>query len=441
MSNVAKFTLLTIVAGIAAGCSGQNPVSDQVLSDKVLSISQEITSTTTAPSKASLSSFKTALKTVKISHPRIRAAETQAKRAAAAVDERASGTKPQASITGRAGQYDDGNGWSDAAAVGVDVSQLIYDGGATQAGMNAAQAAKVKARFAAETTRNQVVESAASAWIDVWSLQERIEQMNLRLNEAQPLINRIKKMAETGLADRTIIEKADKSLLDVKIERQRLETALSEASGKFESYFGRKPLQLAAPSRLASEKDINRSLNSWKKSPQIAVSATEIIIADYELAIAKAELKPQIMGNLGSTAPLSSDNPVQSVGVMVKYTFGDGGRRKARIASAQERQLAAKEDLEAVIQDIEGAVLAAKLTYKDVQTGIDLVQQQIKVLKQSRDTARSQIASAQSNLNTLLETEIDLYRAEDRLLSLKAEKMKMETKILQLSGILAEQVR
>ena len=440
MSNVAKFTLLTIVAGIAAGCSGQNPVSEQVLSNKALSIAQEIPSTTAAPSKVSLSSFKAALKTVATSHPRIRAAETQARRAAAAVDERASGTKPQASITGRAGQYDEGNGWSNAAALGVDVSQLIYDGGATQAGMNAAQAAKVKARFAAETTRNQVVESAASTWIDVWSLQERIKQMNLRLDEAKPLITRIKKMAETGLADRTIIEKADKSILDVKIERQRLETALSEASGKFESYFGRQPIKLAAPSVLASEKIIATSLNSWKKSPQVSVSASEVIIADYELAAAKADLKPQIMGNLGSTAPLSSDSPVQSVGMIVKYTFSDGGRRKARIASAQERQRVAKEDLEAAIQDLEGAVLTAKLTYTDVQKSIDLVQQQINVLKQSSDTARSQIASAQSNLNTLLETEIDLYRAEDRLLSLKAEKLKIETKILQLSGMLAEQL-
>lgn len=440
MHNVAKLTLLTIVAGITAGCAGQNPISAAALSEQALSISQEHTSTAATASMVPLNSFRTALKTVATSHPRVRSADTQAKRAVAAVNERAAGTKPQASITGRAGQYDDGNGWNDAAALGIDVSQLIYDGGATKASMDAAQAAMVKARFAAESTRNQVVESAASTWIEVWSLQERIKQMNLRLDEAKPLITRIKKMAETGLADRTIIEKADKSILDVKIERQRLETALSEASGKFESYFGRQPLKLAAPSVLATEKIISTSLNSWKNSPQIAVSATEVIIADYELAIAKADLKPQIMGNLGSTAPLSSDNPVQSVGLVVKYTFGDGGRRKARISSAQERQQAAKEDLEAAIQDLEGAVLAAKLSYTDVQKGIDLVQQQIKVLQQSRDTARSQIASAQSNLNTLLETEIDLYRAEDRLLSLKAEKMKLEAKMLQLGGILAEQV-
>lgn len=441
MRNVAKLAVLTIVAGISAGCAKQYPVSAEALSDQVLSIAQKPTSTTTTASKVPLSSFRIALKTVAASHPRIKSADTQAKRAAAAVNERAAGTKPQASITGRAGQYDEGNGWNDAAAIGIDVSQLIYDGGATKASMDAAQAAMVKARFAAEATRNQVIEGSASTWIDVWYLQERIKQMNLRLDEAKPLITRIKKMAETGLADRTIIEKADKSILDVKIERQRLETALSEASGKFQSYFGRQPLKLAAPSVLASEKIISTSLKSWKKSPQIAVSAAEVIIADYELAIAKADLKPQIMGNLGSTAPLSSDNPVQSVGVVVKYTFGDGGRRKSRIESAQDRQRAAKDDLEATIQDLEGAVSTAKLTYTDIQKGIDLVQQQIAVLKQSRETARSQIASAQSNLNTLLETEIDLYRAEDRLLSLKAEKMKLEAKILQLAGVLVEQVK
>lgn len=441
MRNVAKLAVLTIVAGISAGCAKQYPISAEALSNQVLSIAQQPTATTTTASKVPLNSFRTALKTVAASHPRIKSADTQAKRAAAAVNERAAGTKPQASITGRAGQYDEGNGWNDAAAIGIDVSQLIYDGGATKASMDAAQAAMVKARFAAEATRNQVIEGSASTWIDVWYLQERIKQMNLRLDEAKPLITRIKKMAETGLADRTIIEKADKSILDVKIERQRLETALSEASGKFQSYFGRQPLKLAAPSVLASEKIIATSLKSWKKSPQIAVSAAEVIIADYELAIAKADLKPQIMGNLGSTAPLSSDNPVQSVGVVVKYTFGDGGRRKSRIESAQDRQRAAKDDLEATIQDLEGAVSTAKLTYTDIQKGIDLVQQQIAVLKQSRETARSQIASAQSNLNTLLETEIDLYRAEDRLLSLKAEKMKLEAKILQLAGVLAEQVK
>jgi len=101
---------------------------------------------------------------------------------------------------------------------------------------------------------------------------------------------------------------------------------------------------------------------------------------------------------------------------------------------------AAQSDLENVLNQNKSAALSAKLTYADINAGIALVEEQIVVLKQSRDTARSQIASAQSNLNTLLETEIDLYRAEDRLLSMRAEKMKLEARILQLSGALAKHI-
>ena len=439
MKKTKAILTLSMVCSISAGCSNITPVSDKILSEKIVKITTE-QSEATAVASVPLGSFKGALKTVSSSHPQVKTAQAQAKRAAQAVNERTAGLKPQAGITARAGQYNDSNGWSQAAALGVDVTQLIYDGGATRSGMDAAQAARVKADYSVTATRNEILHSSISAWIDVWSLKQRIAQMNLRLDEAQPLINRIKKMAQTGLADRTIIEKADKSLLDVQLERQRLETSLSEATGKFENYFGRVPGNLPSPTNLASKAELDLALKQWKASPQVAMQAVEVVIAEYELSIAEADLKPQVMASVGSTAPMSSDEPVQSVGVMVKYTFGDGGRRKSRVAGAKERLQAAKSDLENVLNQNESAALAAKLTYADIDAGIALVEEQIVVLKQSRDTARSQIASAQSNLNTLLETEIDLYRAEDRLLSMRAEKMKIESRILQLGGVLEKHI-
>lgn len=440
MKSTRNTIAILIVSSLASGCSNVAPISEEMIYEKAAEISAEQSKLDEAD-VALLGSYKLALKKVSNDHPRIKSAISAANQAAQAVTVSSAAQKPQANATGRIGKYDEGNGWSNGATLGVDVTQLLYDGGATRSEMNAAQVAKVQADLNVIVTRNQVLQRAISTWVEVWSLQERINQMKLRLEEAQPLISRIKKMAETGLADRTIIEKADKSLLDVKLEQQRLEAALSETTGEFETYFGKLRSHLVSPNNLINSKFLEQSLGKWENSQQLKVQALDIAIAEYNLSVAEADLKPQFFGSVGSTAPLSGENPVKSIGLTMKYTFGDGGRRKARIASAKERLLDAKSNLEMAITAKKGSALSYKLSYADIHTGIALVEQQIKVLKQSRDTARSQIASAQSNLNTLLETEIDLYRAEDRLLSLKAEKLKLEAQILELNGMLYEKIK
>ena len=430
--------LITLSSGLV-GCADTSPVSETVILEKTA----ELTSAgndKVSPASISLKSFSSALKQLAAEHPKIVALEAQSRRAAATVSERVAAFKPQVGLTGRAGQYDDGSGWTNGATVGLDVSQLIYDGGAAKAGMDAAQTAKIQADLTLDASRDEILSGASSAWIDVWYLEERARRMEARLEEATPLINRIKKMAETGLADRTIIEKADKSVLDVKLEIQRLDSAQSEATGRFVSYFGSAPKGLAPPKSLANASELNAAVSNWREASQLKATAARVLSANYELKIAEADLKPKVVANAGSTAPLSSDAPVKSIGLMVTYSFGDGGRRKSRIQAAQAGQAAAEADLKLQVTQTESAAFATKLSYADVISGITLVKEQIVILSQSRETARSQIASAQSNLNTLLETEIDLYRAEDRLLALEAEKLKLELKMLQIGGKLASAV-
>jgi adhesin transport system outer membrane protein len=435
--TISRIIAFVVLAGGLSGCADTKPVPEATILEKAaeLTVPEALKP---ADSAVSLKSYASALNQVSEKHPRVVALAAQSRRAAGALGERASAFKPQVGLTGRAGQYDDGTGWTNGATVGLDISQLIYDGGAAKAGMDAAQTAKIQADLTLVATREEVLNSAGAAWIDVWFLEERARRMKARLDEASPLINRIKKMAETGLADRTIIEKADKSVLDVRLEIQRLESSRSEAAGRFSAYFGTTPKNLTAPKSLVSSAEAQSAADNWRESAQLKASASRVLTANFELQLAEADLKPKIVANAGSTAPLSSDAPVKSIGLMVTYNFSDGGRRKSRIESAKASVAAAEADLELQMTQSEAAAFAANLSYADVTTGITLVKEQIAVLSQSRETARSQIASAQSNLNTLLETEIDLYRAEDRLLALESEKLKLELRMLQIGGKLAQ---
>jgi uncharacterized protein YpmS len=73
-----------------------------------------------------------------------------------------------------------------------------------------------------------------------------------------------------------------------------------------------------------------------------------------------------------------------------------------------------------------------------LKKSMPLIQEKILLSKDEAKTARSQLTTGQADLRKLIDAKLENYRAEDRLISMQAEKLTLELLIAAKSGALSE---
>ena len=77
-----------------------------------------------------------------------------------------------------------------------------------------------------------------------------------------------------------------------------------------------------------------------------------------------------------------------------------------------------------------------KLT--SIEMSMPLVARQVELSASAAKTARSQLATGQANLNEVVEANIENYRAEDRQITIRAEKLVLQLVIASRTGLLGQ---
>ena len=356
-----------------------------------------------------------------------------------------SARRPQITGNATAGGLQESGSGSDATTTGlastINVSQLIYDGGETAAGIDQATAAAIGARAEREARGNDLALQAAKAWIDVVQFEQRLKLLRARTSEMDTLIVHLERMASNGMVDRAAMDSARRQIVDVALEETRLLADLEDAQVRFARYYRTEPTALAAPPQLMTLEAVRALSDRWDRAPVLERSAADLLGARSAVASSKAAFKPSARIQAGVRSPLGEDETTDtSIGVVVEYTFGDGGRRRSELEAAQTREAAARDQLLDAKQATEAEIQASLSRLAAIEQSMPLVAEQVRLSASEASTARSQIKTGQSNLRQLVEAEIENYRAQDRRLAMRAERMLLMLSIAAQTGELAQQV-
>ena len=126
-------------------------------------------------------------------------------------------------------------------AGGLNLSQLVYDGGASASAMNRSTALALSAQAGRVVQGNEIALSAAQAWIGLWQYSERLRLLQARTSEMDMLIEQIERMASNGMLDKASLENAQRQIVDIKLEESRLLAGRAEAQVLFQRFFNAKP--------------------------------------------------------------------------------------------------------------------------------------------------------------------------------------------------------
>lgn len=308
-------------------------------------------------------------------------------------------------------------------AAGINVSQLIYDAGASAAAVNSSTAEALAARAEREMRGNELALEAARAWIDVWQFEARLRLLRRRTAEMDGLIAQMERMAANGMVDRASMDAARRQVVDISLEETRLQSQLDAAHVRFERFFKSAEGDVWQPEALLNIRQAEATAEGWQASPALRRAAAQLLVAQNAVKQARAAFHPTARLQAGVSSPMEDGESTDAtVGLMVEYTFGDGGRRRAELASAEARAEAAEEQLTDAQRTLQAELAAALTQLRSIENSMPLIGEQIRLSASEAETARSQITTGQSNLRKLVEAEIENYRARDRQIAMRAER-------------------
>jgi outer membrane protein TolC len=319
------------------------------------------------------------------------------------------------------------------------ISQVIYDGGynAGSIGKSAALSEKAKANY--DLVKNKIGFKAASAWINLWVLNEKLKEVKQTLESANPILADIKRMAESGLIDRTIVDNTENSLLKISLNIQKLESDKDLAELHFESFFGKVPVELVAPKSLFEVDIFESKIKDIATIPSLRVSAAELVASREEVKAILGEFKPKVSFNLSANSPTDpDDNASVAVGINSTYTFSDGGRLKARLEVAKAKSFENKFALESAKIEILKSIKSDIKSLKFLEQSRLLSQERLDKNLQSLTILKSQILTGQSRLSNLIDKHIERVGIHNNLLDNTAQYEVSKYSLAAVLGIFSE---
>jgi len=333
--------------------------------------------------------------------------------------------KPQ--ITGSlnaGGIKENTNSSSTTTGLGLNagISQLIYDGGYTAGGIGKKNALFEKAKSNKSLVQNRIGFEATSAWIDLWASKEKLNEINITLNEIGPILADIKRMAGTGLIDRTIVDNIENSLLKVSMNKENLEIEIEKNKLRYENFFGKVPNDVIKPENLFDIAKLEEKISEKSTIPSLRFAAAEYIASQEEVNSIQGEFKPKVNFKLTANSPLDrDDNASLAIGIASTYTFSDGGVLKARLKVAQAKSSQMKFALESARFETTKSIKSDIKTLSFLKKSRTLILKSLQNNKQSLSVLKSQIKTGQSKLNNLIDMHVERLGIRNNLLDNTAQ--------------------
>ena len=326
-------------------------------------------------------------------------------------------------------------------AGGVIVSQLVYDGGASASAMNRTTALALSAEAGRVAQGNEIALSAARAWIDLWQYSERLRLMQARTAEMVTLIDQIERMAINGMLDKASLENVQRQIVDIKMEESRLVAGQAEAQVLFQRFFSARPSNVPRPSELVTASQARSLAQNWQTAPGLQQQAAELLAAQSAVGEAQSAFRPRSRLQAGARSPLdSADSTDLTIGLSLEYSFSDGGRRQAQLETAQARVAATDAQLSDAQRGLEAELQAGLTRLASIERAMPLLADKLRLSRSEAETSRSQMQTGQSNLRQLVETEIEIYRAQDQQIAMQAERQVLLLTVAARTGALSRLV-
>ncbi|MFE3837941.1 TolC family outer membrane protein [Pseudogemmobacter sonorensis] len=308
-----------------------------------------------------------------------------------------------------------------SASVTLSADLVLFDFGRRQFSIDIAKESVLATRQALILVEQQVLLAAVQAYVDVRLTQEivALRQNNVRLITQE--LRAAQDRFEVGEITRTDVSIAEASLAGAQAQLAAAEGNLRVAREAYKAATGNYPGNLAA---LPASPRLGRTLDEARAvalatHPSIKQAQHSVAIAEKQVALADAAMKPSIGLGASISAADTNDTVRSTLGLSMNQTLYAGGR-----LSALYRQS---------ITGKERALAALRQTAVEVDQNIGTLWATLAIYVASIEASDRQIVAAQAAFEGVREeanlgarTTLDVLDAEQDLLDARAARLEAE---------------
>ena len=295
--------------------------------------------------------------------------------------------------------------------------QVVYAGGAINAGIKLAELGKQQAEIGVKLTRQQIRFIALGQYLDLYKIDNRIKVYEKNIELTRQLIEDIKEKQTQGMAQKNDITRYELQMESLKLgltalrnNRSILNHQLCNTLGMNQDSQMNQGNQeiLIIPDATIADKTYGKEGEAyWQtagtlNSPLLEQSSNAIRIAEQKEKIAKSDLLPKVAfvaadnfdgPILFELPPVDKNLNVWYVGVGVKYSLSSLFKSNKRIKQAAVETRQAKEAHAVQKEQLNNNVQAAYVQYQQTYVELETQQKSVELAQQNYDVMNARYLS------------------------------------------------
>ena len=289
--------------------------------------------------------------------------------------------------------------------------QVVYAGGAINAGIKLAELGKQQAEVGVKLTRQQIRFIALGQYLDLYKIDNRIKVYEKNIELTRQLIDDIKEKQTHGMALKNDITRYELQMESLKLgltalrnNRSILNHQLCNTLGMNQ---GSQEIQIIPDATIADKTYGKEGEAYWQtagtlNSPLLEQSSNAIRIAEQKEKIAKSDLLPKVAfvaadnfdgPILFELPPVDKNLNVWYVGVGVKYSLSSLFKSNKRIKKAAVETRQAKEAHAVQAEQLNNNVQAAYVQYQQTYVELETQRKSVELAQQNYDVMNARYLS------------------------------------------------
>ncbi len=298
--------------------------------------------------------------------------------------------------------------------------QVVYAGGAINAGIKLAELGKQQAEVGVKLTRQQIRFIALGQYLDLYKIDNRIKVYEKNIELTRQLIDDIKEKQTHGMALKNDITRYELQMESLKLGLTALRNnrsilnhqlcntlGMNQRSQKNEGSQMNQEIQIIPDATIADKTYGKEGEAYWQtagtlNSPLLEQSSNVIRIAEQKEKIAKSNLLPKVAfvaadnfdgPILFELPPVDKNLNVWYVGVGVKYSLSSLFKSNKRIKQAAVETRQAKEAHAVQAEQLNNNVQAAYVQYQQTYVELETQRKSVELAQQNYDVMNARYLS------------------------------------------------
>ena len=282
--------------------------------------------------------------------------------------------------------------------------QVVYAGGAIDAGIRLAELGKRQAEVGVKLTRQQARFVALGQYLDLFKIDNQIKVYEQNIKLTEQLIADIKEKQKQGMALKNDITRYELQMESLKLGLTALRNNRSILNHQLCNTLGMSQDETITPDASIVDKaykqegEAHWQTASTQSSPLLDQSANAIRIAEQKEKIAKSELLPKVAlvaaDNFDGPItfelpPINKNLNVWYVGVGIKYSLSSLFKNNKRIKQAAVETRQAKESHMVQTEQLNNNVQAAYVQYQQTYVELETQQKSVELARQNYEVMNS----------------------------------------------------